>query len=193
MELSKVLNRSTSGISFKCTQLKIIPNNSKLNIPWSEHDISFLKENSDMDNAVVAFLLNRTLRSVEHKKKEYNLTSIKDKTRIEKIVEQILLKLNYEYMFNKNISSKFSYRPDFYIQSLNLIIECQGDYWHANPNIYSEEDLNETQRTVIIKDNLKQQTYQREGYNVLYYWESEMLLDNFESRLISDINQFLPS
>ena len=35
---------------------------------------------------------------------------------------------------------KFFYFLDYYDMSLNLCIEFYGDYWHANPKLYSEKD-----------------------------------------------------
>ncbi len=34
---------------------------------WSEKDIDFLKENSDLDPLILGFLLNRSFRSIDHK------------------------------------------------------------------------------------------------------------------------------
>jgi G:T-mismatch repair DNA endonuclease (very short patch repair protein) len=44
----------------------------------------------------------------------------------------------YEVDFNFN---GLVYVPDFYIKKYNLVIECYGNYWHANPMFYSKDDL----------------------------------------------------
>jgi G:T-mismatch repair DNA endonuclease (very short patch repair protein) len=55
-------------------------------------------------------------------------------TKIEIKIKGFLDSLNIEYkqhLYIKNI--EHSYQCDFYIPSLNLILECYGDYWHKYP------------------------------------------------------------
>lgn len=44
--------------------------------------------------------------------------------------------------FGKILKSLGKYcKLDFFIKELNLTIEYYGDYWHANPNLYSKESI----------------------------------------------------
>lgn len=68
-----------------------------------------------------------------------------------------------------------SYRYDFSYN--NHIIEFNGDYWHANPNIYNEHDFIERKDSeaweIWKKDSYKIKTAESYGYKVLVVWESE--------------------
>jgi G:T-mismatch repair DNA endonuclease (very short patch repair protein) len=69
---------------------------------------------------------------------------------------------------------------DFLIPDLNIIIEVQGDFWHANPKKYSATDtLNFPEGFVIAKDIWEKDEYKKKlaalnGYSVVYIWEHEI-------------------
>jgi len=69
---------------------------------------------------------------------------------------------------------------DFKIKKTKLLIEVQGDYWHANKNKYSENDIlnfpNEkvTAKSIWEKDKRKKKNAEKYGYKIIYIWESEM-------------------
>jgi G:T-mismatch repair DNA endonuclease (very short patch repair protein) len=73
------------------------------------------------------------------------------------------------------------YISDFYIKSFNLIIECNGDFWHANPSKYQKNDVLKFPGTKGViaeelwkKDERKIDKYKNIGYNVLVVWESDI-------------------
>lgn len=57
-------------------------------------------------------------------------------------------KLNYEYIIHNDITHK-NYLLDFYDKTKNLIIEFQGDFWHANPNKYSSDDILKFPKSIV--------------------------------------------
>ena len=65
----------------------------------------------------------------------------------------------------------------------NKIIEFNGDYWHANPELYLFEDyvgniLNNKPTyayEIWAKDERKKTVAEKHGYDVLIVWESEFL------------------
>lgn len=61
---------------------------------------------------------------------------------------------------------------DFYIPSLNLLIECDGDYWHSLPK-------------AIKKDTQKQKDAEMLGFNVIRFTETEIIQDDFADKLIT--------
>lgn len=66
---------------------------------------------------------------------------------------------------------------DFYIPSKNLIIETNGDFWHANPEIYTDkESLHHIQRRAIEKDKRKMCQLHAKGYDVFILWENDLLM-----------------
>lgn len=57
------------------------------------------------------------------------LSQEKHKTLIEREIELILIELGAK--FEREYTSLKKYRPDFFIESKNLVIECDGLYWHS--------------------------------------------------------------
>jgi len=96
------------------------------------------------------------------------------KTTIEKTMEEFLIKNNINHKYN--YINKYQY--DFLLFDYNLIIEVQGDYWHGNPNIYSDTDpnlkpLNETQKYKQNLDILKN-NYIKNTYKIICIWETDI-------------------
>jgi len=101
-------------------------------------------------------------------------------TKIEKIIEQELIKNNINY---EKQSLIFGY-PDFKIN--NICIFCDGDYWHYNPKKYS--GLKAENRWKY--DNNITQKLKKQGYKVLRFWEEDIYhnLDNCIQQIIDLVN-----
>jgi G:T-mismatch repair DNA endonuclease (very short patch repair protein) len=67
---------------------------------------------------------------------------------------------------------------DFRIDGTNILIEVQGDYWHANPEFYAEEDIipsmSLTAREVWDRDDAKRKLAEEAGFQVHHVWETEI-------------------
>lgn len=99
---------------------------------------------------------------------------------------------------NLNIGHKWQFRIknkiyDFLIDKTNIIIEINGDFWHANPKIYTNE--NElikfpfgkiSAKEIWEKDNFKKNLAINSGYKIVYLWESEI-----KKMSDSDIENFI--
>ena len=76
----------------------------------------------------------------------------------------------HEYEYN---IGKYSYD----LKLGNKIFEFNGDYWHANPNIYDETFINKvsqkTAREIWNKDIDKIKTAEKAGFKVMTIWESD--------------------
>jgi very-short-patch-repair endonuclease len=91
------------------------------------------------------------------------------------ILNQYNVAWNYEEIFPTKNGILI---PDFRIKDTNKIIECYGDFWHANPKVF----LNENQilrgvtkvKDVWNKDKHRQQVFQELGYEVLILWEQDI-------------------
>lgn len=129
---------------------------------------------------------------IQSKKKAARVSRIKQgnykKNKIEEKVEQWLKDnhLDYEYScimgFNNNC---FQY--DFIIHKKRILIEVQGDYWHGNPKLFSNDGrnntriLNETQKKKMETDIKKKMFAESKNFKVLYIWESDINNNDFES------------
>ena len=63
---------------------------------------------------------------------------------------------------------------DFAIPSHKIVIECDGDYWHANPKIYNRENINKTQKEKLRRDSAKNKHLNKKGWIVLRFFESDI-------------------
>ena len=66
------------------------------------------------------------------------------------------------------------YYYDFTIPSKKIIIEYNGDYYHANPYFYKNDDIILTQKAEDIwkKDFIKSKVALENNYSIFYVWES---------------------
>lgn len=93
-------------------------------------------------------------------------------TEPQKRVNDLLDLLKIDYI--REESFEF-FAVDNYLPLYNLIIEVQGDYWHANPIVFPDK-LNETQCERIYRDKAKH-SYLKNKYNIdiLYLWEHDII------------------
>ncbi|MEQ6375937.1 DUF559 domain-containing protein [Bacillaceae bacterium S4-13-56] len=92
------------------------------------------------------------------------------KTKIEKIMDESLdtLKVNHKYSF---ILEQHQY--DFVLPDQKILIECDGDYWHANPKFYPIPKDWQVER--IKKDKYKNHLASLNGYQILGFWEDDII------------------
>ncbi len=92
---------------------------------------------------------------------------------IEVKIQNFLKELNIEFFTHQYINIKHAYQCDILIPSKNLVIECDGDYWHHYP-IGREIDHVRTQELI------------NQGFKVLRLWEFEikdMKMADFQKRI----------
>lgn len=86
---------------------------------------------------------------------------------IELKVKAQLDELGIKYVQQKWVNDgKRNYALDFYIPSLKLVIECNGDYWHSFPD-------------KIERDKSLEKYVKSTGRNIVFIWEHEINDDWF--------------
>lgn len=88
-------------------------------------------------------------------------------------IQTILNQLDVEYTANGFL---YAYNWDLIFRN-KVIIEVQGDFWHANPKFYKESDVlldGLLAKDVWKKDNRKRKLIESKGYTVHYFWESDI-------------------
>lgn len=67
------------------------------------------------------------------------------------------------------------YRADGFCKENNTIYEFHGDFWHGNPNIYKDDDINIitkcTYKELYDKTLKKEEILKNLGYNLVVIWE----------------------
>ena len=91
-------------------------------------------------------------------------------------IQNFLQQLNIIFLKHKHIKEiEHSYQCDIFIPSMNLIIECDGNYWHKYP----------IGREI---DNIRTKEIIEKGFKVLRLWESDikkMNLNDFKDKIKS--------
>jgi very-short-patch-repair endonuclease len=138
------------------------------------------------DNETLYRLLNSS-RNKNYEINGYKVNSIE--YQIGTILSELKLNWKYEKGF---IFDKKCYLPDFYIDDKKLVVECYGDYWHANPNLFKETDKvyhKRTSKDIWEYDRIKQKTFEDNGYKYLYFWETDIIedIDKIKEKLYKEI------
>lgn len=112
-------------------------------------------------------------------------------TKIELKVNDILNKNNIEYVHQYDKISSFY--VDFYLPMFNLVLEVDGDYWHANPKRYRMDELIKypgnrivTAESVWNRDKIRADKIRECGYNVVRIFGSDIT----ENNVLNLINNF---
>ena len=117
---------------------------------------------------------NLRKRKINKKKKivkndPHNFGKPINSSKLETFFEDFVLKpLGIKYQAQKKLSTKFY---DFYIPSHKLLIEVDGDYYHAKDRT---KDLNEMQVKSIMNDHKKNMIAKNKGYSIIRFWESDI-------------------
>lgn len=82
-------------------------------------------------------------------------------TKPEKKIEQELIKRNIDYIHPFKVNG-VRHLADFFLPEFNVIIECDGIYWHSMPS-RKERDKEQTQEMILL------------GYNVCRFTDYEIL------------------
>ena len=83
-------------------------------------------------------------------------------TKIEIKIQMFLKELGYEYFSHQYMKEiEHAYQCDILIPALNLVVECDGDYWHKYP-------------VGTDKDNMRTKELLEKGFKVLRLWECEI-------------------
>jgi very-short-patch-repair endonuclease len=85
----------------------------------------------------------------------------KKDTKIEVKIQDYLKILHIEFLTHQYMHIQHGYQCDIFIPTMNLVIECFGDYWHKIP--YGNP-----------LDSLRCQELREKGYKVLVFWENEI-------------------
>lgn len=90
-------------------------------------------------------------------------------SKLESTFENVILKpLNVEYIRQKRINYKYF---DFFIPDCNLLIEVDGDYYHAKDRA---NGVTKMQKKNIINDTKKNLIASQNGFHLLRFWESDI-------------------
>lgn len=91
----------------------------------------------------------------------------------ERFAKNFLDKLGLNYTYQYKMVSIGRYL-DFMLNDYHVAIEIDGDYWHGNPKLYEEKDLNKTQKWSKKVDEMKNKWCSRNGVPLIRIWEKDI-------------------
>lgn len=176
-------------------------NNDKIYLEkYGMTKIELIRKNSlnyyhSLDNNEKKLWHERMGRSFYSKVSKANKNKVAQ-SKLENTVESCFIEMKIEFDRQFIISNEDNnyYFYDFYIKSLNLIIEINGDYWHANPLIYDESYVIRDGYTAgdkWNKDKKKMDLALKNGYDIICIWENEikkLKKEELKTYLISKIS-----
>lgn len=93
------------------------------------------------------------------------------KSSLEDGIAKLLDKLGLKYEEQK---AMYFWVVDFYLPDYNLVIEANGDYWHANPKEFNNENMTKDQKQRRLRDaKLKAYIQGAKKHNFLVIWEND--------------------
>lgn len=115
--------------------------------------------------------------------------SKRSRSRLQVFVEACIKARGFYYVPEfSSITAKTKLFYDLYIPDLNMIIECQGTFWHRDPRFYAEDYTahNKTSGEIWKHDELKRQIAVATIPNVTYItiWEEDC------KRISYDVSKF---
>ena len=91
----------------------------------------------------------------------------------ERFARDFLDKLGIDYVYQYKMTSIERYL-DFFIPDIRVGIEIDGGYWHSDPRLYEEKDLNKMQKYNKKIDEVKNAWCRRNGVPLIRLWEKDI-------------------
>ncbi|MEK6878882.1 MAG: DUF559 domain-containing protein [Nanoarchaeota archaeon] len=176
IQIAKLLNVSASTIKNYLKINKVKMRKYAVNEVWSSGDEKRMFETrlkmSNIKKSKMTEEKRKRLREVALKAR-INQGKNKGPSSIEIIVHNYLNNLKILYKKQEPI---YGFLIDIFMPSLNLIIECDGDYWHSLPK-------------TIEKDNRRDLILSKNNYNLLRLKESDIRNGKYKEQLTNKLNE----
>jgi hypothetical protein len=82
------------------------------------------------------------------------------------------------------------YKADGYCEETNTIYEYHGSYWHGDPNIYNENEINKVNKKTFgelyANTQKKEQIIKDIGYNLVVMWENNWIKINISISILQN-------
>lgn len=106
------------------------------------------------------------MTSAEYRMKRLRSTK---KTKPESQFEDILKKLNIDYIYEFKFKNRYF---DFAIEAKKILIEIDGTYWHGKGLLY--EDMNDQQKNTFMNDRYKDTLVKNSDWKLIRIWSDEI-------------------
>lgn len=108
-----------------------------------------------------------TIKQIQSKK------TGKRANKLEKAVAALLNDLGIEYKAQFAVET---FVFDFHLPKHNVLIECDGTFWHADPRRYPDRNkLSEVQKRNAANDKVKNKVASAAGFKLIRLWEKDVM------------------
>lgn len=164
------------GSDPKSIEKKKQTNLKKYGVEWVGANIPELKRRAEET------CLKRYGKSSIQMMQEALLSTIETKPEI--IFREYLETLNINFIPQYKLVVGETYRYfDFMLTDLNILVEIDGDFWHANPNIYDLSNLHEVQIQTLRNDDFKNKMIEHTDFDLIRFWASEVMEEGFLDKI----------
>ena len=141
---------------------------------WNKGTIGMMKSNKKGKTFEELYGKERAKKMKEDfkERRKSMIIPVKD-TKIEVKIQNYLKQLNIDFFTHQYMKIEHGYQCDILIPSMNLVIECDGDYWHKYP-------------IGLEKDHIRTKELIEKGFKVIRLWEHEikvMSIKNFKKEI----------
>lgn len=176
MNIQRVREKHKNSMNLRDVKDKISENNSMKHKEISKKSSNTRKErykNGSLKHNCWGRILSTITKNKIKEARAKQILPLKD-TSIEIKIQNFLKQLGISFFTHQYIKEiKHGYQCDILIPSMDLVIECDGNYWHNYP-IGKDIDSIRTKELIV------------EGFKVLRLWEFEikdMNLNKFKEKL----------
>jgi G:T-mismatch repair DNA endonuclease (very short patch repair protein)/DNA-binding CsgD family transcriptional regulator len=133
------------------------------------HDLYNVQFLSVEEIATILKISTNPIRSIMKKWGWESRDSRYEESSLERRFKRILDKLGIRFEQHLKVEKRVY---DFYLPDFNLLVECNGDYWHGHPRVFPEPRAEQIkgQKRDVAKNKLARKT----GYEIYFIWESEI-------------------
>ena len=147
---------------------------------WSPLTLDFYLKKGWTEERAKQRIKNICSNGAKKTLKNGSISSIEEKIKQLLIDKGIIFSHQYYVINNKTEDTRRNFVYDFLIVDKNIIIEVNGDFFHANPIFYKEEDMlshpggSISAKDIWERDKRKIDFIENMGYKTVVLWEYEI-------------------
>lgn len=142
----------------------------KISRSLSGHTVSNKSKKKISEKAIKRYIERPELREQLRERSIQRLQGKKGKTVLENKFHEMLNVLSLEAVYQYGFHYKLY---DFYLPKYNVLIEVDGNFYHAHPDVYPEP-MYKCQRITVKNDKEKNKICEEAGIQLIRYWESDI-------------------
>lgn len=142
------------------------------------------------------FDMKKTWQDGRMNQSSYNINKSKAQYQIGNLLSSAYPSLEIELKgsikYSQNGKNKWIF-PDILVKQYNIVIQYYGDYWHMNPLLCNQNDINKRTKTTAKDcwdfDKKRQNLFSNLGYNIYVIWQYDF--QNHKEQTLNKLFSFI--